>query len=127
MNEGVDGDWYLGKDVHIRLPTVQFMEERLLELGLGAIMFKTDLARGYRHLRVDPTDWPLLGLQHEGKFCLDVCPPFGLKSSAIFMQRPLRTFTGVTVTRHVHILTISGGRRGRWNRPTTPSMPCRIS
>ena len=87
INEGVDGDWYMGQEVAIRLPTVQFMEDRLLQMGRGAFMFKTDLARGYRQLQVDPTDWPLLGLQNGGKFYLDICPPFGLKTSALFMQR----------------------------------------
>ena len=45
-NDGVDADTYLGS--------------------------KTDLARGYRQLRVDPTDWLLLGLQHKGTFYLDL-------------------------------------------------------
>ena len=56
-----DGEWYLGEQISIRLPTVQFMVDRLLELGPGAYMFKTDLAQGYRQLRIDPSDWPLLG------------------------------------------------------------------
>ena len=87
VNNGVDGDMYVDGPAKIRLPTVDFMEERLLSLGQGAYMYKTDLARGYRQLRVDPVDWPLLGLQHQGKIYLDVCPPFGLKSSAMCMQR----------------------------------------
>ena len=50
-------------------------------------MYKTDLARGYRQMRVDPRDWLLLGFQHRGQIYLDVCPPFGLCTSAMFMQR----------------------------------------
>ena len=87
VNEGVDGDWYWGRQAHVKLPTVQFMEDRLLELGPGSFMYKTDMARGYRQLRVDPADWPLLGFQHQGLIYLDICPPFGLKTSALFMQR----------------------------------------
>ena len=105
INDGVDGDWYLGEEINIRLPTVQFMEDRLLDIGPGAFMFKTDLARGYRQLRVDPTDWPLLGLQHGGKFYLDVCPPFGLKTSALFMQKTSEAIT------YIH------GRHGYLTRP----------
>ena len=63
------------------------MESRLLQLGQGAFLYKTDLSRGYRQLRVDPHDWPLLGIQHGGEFYIDVCPPFGLRTSALFMQR----------------------------------------
>ena len=56
-------------------------------------MFKTDLARGYRQLRVDPTDWPLLGFQHNGSTYLDIYPPFGLKTLAMFMQRTSEAIT----------------------------------
>ena len=99
VNDGVDGEHYLGVEAHIKLPTVQFMEDRLLELGQGAFMYKTDLARGYRQLRVDPTDWPLLGFQHRGKFYLDMCPPFGLKTSALFMQRTTEAISRIHMAR----------------------------
>ena len=56
VNNGVDADVYFGSNAKITLPTVQFIEDRLLELGPVAWMYKTDLARGYRQLRVDPTD-----------------------------------------------------------------------
>ena len=63
------------------------MEGRLLQLGKGAFLYKTDLARGYRQLRVDPGDWPLLGFRHGEYFFVDICPPFGLRTSALCMQR----------------------------------------
>ena len=50
-------------------------------------MYKTDLSRGYRQLRVDPIDWPYLSFRHEGQHFMDICPPFGLRSSAMAMQR----------------------------------------
>ena len=87
VNDGVDTDIYLDGPMDIRLPTVDYMERRLLQLGAGAYMYKTDLARGYRQLRVDPADWPLLGFMHDDKVYLDLCPPFGLRTSALFMQR----------------------------------------
>ena len=87
VNEGVDGDWYIDGEATVRLPTVDYMQDRLLALGPGAFMYKTDLARGYRQLRVDPLDWPILGFMHRGKIYLDICPPFGLKSAAMCMQR----------------------------------------
>ena len=91
--EGVDGEWYWGREARIRLPTVQFMEDKLLELGPGTFTYKTDLSRGYRQLRVDPSDWPLLGFQNKGEIYLDICPPFGLKTSALFMQRTLEAIS----------------------------------
>ena len=87
VNEGIDSERYIDGEATVRLPTVDYMEERLLRLGKGTFMYKTDLARGYRQLRVDPLDWPLLGFMHEGSIYLDICPPFGLKSAAMCMQR----------------------------------------
>ena len=42
-------------------------------------------------LRVDPCDWPLLGFCYKGKFFLDICPPLGLRSSAMCMQQTARS------------------------------------
>ena len=86
-NDGIQNVWYLNGPATIRLPTVDYMEQRLLQLGPGAFLYKTDLARGYRQLRVDPLDWPLLGFIHEGRWFMDICPTFGLRTSALFMQR----------------------------------------
>ena len=87
INDGIQMEWYMGGPATIQLPTVDYMEGRHLELGSGAFFYKTDLARGYRQLRVDPGDWPLLGFCHRGEYFVDVCPPFGLRTSAMCMQR----------------------------------------
>ena len=105
INDGVDTNWYLDGPGKIKLPTVDFMEARLLDLGKGAYMFKTDLARGYRQLRVDPTDWPLLGFKHRDRVYMDLCPPFGLRTSALFMQRTSEAIT------YIH------GKAGYYTRP----------
>ena len=87
INDGVDPINYVDGPLSVKLPTVATMETRVLELGPGAFLYKTDLARGYRQLRIDPTDWGLLTFKHEGKFYMDLCPPFGLRSSAMMMVR----------------------------------------
>ena len=63
------------------------MADRVTSLGRGAYIYKSDISRGYRQLRVDPSDWPLLGFTHNGRVFMDICPPFGLRTSAMFMQR----------------------------------------
>ena len=105
INEGVDEDWYIDGPARISLPTVDYLEQRILQLGPGAYMYKTDLARGFRQLRVDPNDWPLLGLQHEGKLYMDICPPFGLRSAAMCMQRTTEAIS------HIH------AKVGYYSRP----------
>ena len=87
VNDGIDSDFYLDEEYHMRLPTIDLMERKILKLGQGAYMYKTDLSRGYRQLRVDPYDWPLLGFMYNDKYYMDICPPFGLRSAAMMMQR----------------------------------------
>ena len=87
VNDGIPTDLYVDGLAHTTLPTVEFMESRLLHFGRGAFLYKMDLARGYRQLRVHPGDWPLLGFKHRGEWFMDICPPFGLRTSALFMQR----------------------------------------
>ena len=87
VNDGIPSDFYIDGTATIILPTADYMADRIIELGPGAQLYKSDLARGYRQLRVDPWDWPLLGFTHGGHCYMDVCPPFGLKTSAMFMQR----------------------------------------
>ena len=87
VNDAIQGEWYVDGPMTMTLPTMDYMEGRLLELGRGAYLYKTDLARGYRQLRVDPSDWPLLGFTYQGNYYFDMCPPFGLHTSALCMQR----------------------------------------
>ena len=104
VNDGVPGNDYIDGPAVIKLPTVDYMVARVLELGAGSYMYKTDMARGYRQLRVDPGDWPLLGFIHRGQYFMDICPPFGLKTSAMCMQRTSEAIT------YIH------GRQGYFSR-----------
>ena len=87
VNDGTSSHWYIHGSAKITLPMADYMAKRLLQLGPGDYLYKTDLARGYRQLCVDPCDWPLLGFCHKEQFYLDICPPFGMRSSAMCMQR----------------------------------------
>ena len=97
INDGIARHMYIDGPMAMKLPTVDYMEARLLKLGRGAFMYKTDLARGYRQLRVDPLDWGYLSFTHDGAFYSDVCPPFGLRSSAMMMQRTSKAIS------HIHL------------------------
>ena len=87
VNDGISRTEYVDSPMTISLPTHDDMERAIVHLGRGSFLYKTDLARGYRQLRVDPLDWPVLSFQHNAKCYMDICPPFGLCSSAIAMQR----------------------------------------
>lgn len=87
VNDGIDTCDYYGKNITYTLPTIKNLISRLQVCGKGALVWKADLARAYRQLRVNPLDAPLLGLKVDGKYYLDACPPFGCRSSSAACQR----------------------------------------
>ena len=100
VNDGISRTDYIDGPMTISLPTPDDMERAVVRAGRGSFLYKTDLSRGYRQLRVDPLDWPLLSFRHGSMCFMDICPPFGLRSSAMAMQRVSQAIV------HLH------GRRG---------------
>ena len=59
----------------------------MTSFGVGAIMAKVDLRAAFRMVPVSPADWDLLGMPWQGKYYVDACLPFGLRSvSFLFSQ-----------------------------------------
>ena len=56
-------------------------------LGRGALMAKIDLRNAFRLIPVRPQDWNLLGIKWCGKFYIDTCLPFGLRSAPFLFNR----------------------------------------
>ena len=104
INDGISTTEYIDGPLTISLPTHDDMERAVVRAGRGAFLYKTDLSRGYRQLRVDPFDWPYLSFRHGESNFMDICPPFGLRSSAMAMQRVSQAIV------HLH------GRRGYVSR-----------
>ena len=84
INDGIPSNEYLGRSIDLTLPTVDYMAERVQSLGRGCFMYKLDLSLS---LRLDPLDWPLMSIRHDGQYYMDMCPPFGLRAAALKMQR----------------------------------------
>ena len=87
VKAGIPYDEYLNLPYKMRLPTIDTMAECVASLQPGSFMFKTDLSRGYKELRLDPGAWPLMGFSFQNKYYFDTSPPFGLRSAAGMMQR----------------------------------------
>ncbi len=56
-------------------------------LGRGALMRKIDIRSAFRLCPVCPQDWELLWLTWRGKFYIDKCLPFGLRSAAYLFNQ----------------------------------------
>lgn len=53
----------------------------LIASELGSLMLKLDLEAAFRHIPVQPADWPLLGFEWRGNLYHDVVLAFGARSA----------------------------------------------
>ena len=104
VNDGIMKNFYQGEDNTYSLPTALDLGDLLLEGGKGTFMWKSDLTRAYRQLRVDPLDYPLLAIQHDSEYYVDVCPSFGCCASGGSQQRVSNAVTSIMQTRGYAIL-----------------------
>ena len=86
VNDGVTPDVYLDTPFLLTLPMIDTITQKVKENGKGSLLYKIDLSRAFRHVKIDPKDYNLLGLYSENIY-FDSCLPFGFKfGSAIFQK-----------------------------------------
>ena len=56
VNAGVKRDIYLNTIYSLHYPSIDNITDSLVKLGPAAQLFKIDISRAFRHLRVDPAD-----------------------------------------------------------------------
>ena len=86
VNAGIDKNSYLDSEFVLTFPTVDDITNELVKLGRGAHIYKVDVSRAFRHVKVDPGDFDLLGLEWEGHY-VDTCVPFGTRHRSQIFQR----------------------------------------
>ena len=85
VNAGVQSETYLGTPFLLTLPTIDNITSKVKELGKGCHLYKIDLSRAFRHVKLDPKDYNLLGLRLNGLY-IDSCLPFGFKHGSALFQ-----------------------------------------
>ena len=86
VNDGVGKQSYLKTDFLLKYPSVDSIIRTLNKLGPACSIFKVDISRAFRHIRIDPGDLDLLGLQHLDQYYLDLSLPFGYRLGSIFFR-----------------------------------------
>ena len=64
VNHGVSKNTYLYTYFTLHYPSVDHITQTIRDLGPNAILYKIDISRAFRHLRIDPGDLDLLGFYH---------------------------------------------------------------
>ena len=85
VNSDIDKDIYLGSPFALTFPTVDVITGELKRIGRGALLYKIDVSRAFRHVRIDPGDYDLLGLHWRDAY-VDTCLPFGTRHGSQIFQ-----------------------------------------
>ena len=85
-NRGIDKHSYLGTDFTLSLPTIDHITDQVKAIGRGCQLYKVDISRAFRHIKVDPLDYDLLGLSWRHIY-VDTCVPFGSRHGSQILQR----------------------------------------
>ena len=86
VNGAVQKNVYLGSHFILKYPSLDDITRELRKLGPGALIYKIDISRAFRHIRIDPGDIDLLGICHKSLF-LDGSLLFGFRhGSGIFAR-----------------------------------------
>ena len=86
VNAGVQKDTYLNSKFALTYPSVDHIVQRILQLGPGSLIYKIDISRAFRQLKVDPGDIDLLGLKL-GDYYIDQSVPFGFRHGSFFFEK----------------------------------------
>ena len=86
VNDGIKADYYLGERQKLVFPSIDDLVKILHKKGPGCLLFKRDLSRAYRQLRVDLGSINLLGYYFRDNYYFDTVLPMGLRSAVCCCQ-----------------------------------------
>jgi len=87
VNYGINKDVYLGENIQMRYPTVDNIIELINAKGRGCMLYKRDMKKAFRQIRIDPGDIHLLSFKWKGLIYVDTVLAMGLRSAAYICQR----------------------------------------
>ena len=86
VNSHISKDKYLGTEFVLTLPSIDNITEKVKKFGRGSLLYKIDISRAFRHVKIDPRDYFLMGIKHKTYF-LDTCLAFGFRHGSGIFQR----------------------------------------
>ena len=87
VNEVFSSSLYLDTHFELKYPFIDLMVSRLNALGPAAKIFKIDISRAFKHVRIDPGDIDLLRLRFRDQYYADLALPFGFRLGSIFFPK----------------------------------------
>ena len=82
---GICKDRYLDTPFLLKPPTIDTITNQIKALGKGCMLYKIDISHAFRHVKLDPREYDLLGLHHLDWY-IDTCLPFGYRHGSSLYQ-----------------------------------------
>ena len=74
VNDAIHKCKYLDSYLTLQYPSIQHITDQVKGIGTGALLYKLDISRAFRHIGTDPGNIDLLGLHHKHTY-LDTSMP----------------------------------------------------
>ena len=87
VNTAVLKDVYLGTQYFLNYPSIDSITDALVKLGPAALIYKIDISRAFRQIKIDPRDIDLLGIKFRNQYFIDRSVPFGYRNGSQIFQR----------------------------------------
>ena len=104
VNSCVPSDHFDFIKFQLKYPTIDNLVHKIRILGPSALLYKVDLQRAFRNLRIDPLDYKVLALRWRSKTYLDVAVPFGFSQGASAFQMATDAVTFLMASRHYWVM-----------------------
>ena len=86
VNDAIHKCKYLDSYFTLEYPSIDPIIEKVKAIGPGSFLYKVDISRAFRYIRIDLGDIGLLGL-HYKHTCLDGSMPFGYRLGSGIFER----------------------------------------
>ena len=87
VNASVQKDIYLGTQYVLNYPSIDLIISSLCNLGPAAKIYKVDISRAFRQIKIDPMDIDLLGLKFQDQYFIDKSVPFRYHNGSQIFQK----------------------------------------
>ena len=99
VNSNISKEVYLCTPFILTLPSIDHITAK----GKGSHLYKVDITTAFRHIKIDPKDYHLLGLKHENYF-IDTCLPFRYRHGSAIFQRISDTVHHIRTPRNYDVI-----------------------
>ena len=92
----------IGTNFILSLPNIDTITTKVRKNGKGSLPFKIDISRAFRHVKIDPREYPLLDLSLD-KYYFDTCVPFDYRHGPAIFQRLTDAIRYIMASRGISI------------------------